>query len=60
MKKYLIRNWWRYTLGGISLICSTAIDVLLPFVTLSMVDDVIVGRNMEKTLTEEKTEEKAE
>jgi ATP-binding cassette subfamily B protein len=47
MKKYLIRNWWRYTLGGISLICSTAIDVLLPFVTLSMVDDVIVGRNMD-------------
>ena len=47
MKKYLIRNWWRYTIGGISLICSTAIDVLLPFVTLSMVDDVIVGRNMD-------------
>ena len=47
MKKYIVKNWWRYTIGGISLICSTAIDVLLPFVTLSMVDDVIVGRNME-------------
>ncbi|SEK90074.1 MULTISPECIES: ABC transporter ATP-binding protein [unclassified Butyrivibrio] len=47
MKKYLIKNWWRYLIGGISLICSTAIDVMLPFVTLSMVDDVIVGRNMD-------------
>ncbi len=47
MKKYLIRNWWRYLIGGISLICSTAIDVLVPFITLSMVDDVIVGRDME-------------
>lgn len=47
MKKYLVKNWWRYTIGGIALICSTAIDVLLPFVTLSMVDDVIVGKNMD-------------
>ena len=47
MKKYLFKNWWRYLIGGISLICSTAIDVLLPMVTLSMVDDVIVGRNMD-------------
>ncbi len=47
MKKYLVKNWWRYTLGGISLICSTAIDILVPFITLSMVDDVIVGRNMD-------------
>ena len=46
MKKYIIKNWWRYLIGGICLICSTAIDVLLPFVTLSMVDDVIVGRDM--------------
>ncbi len=47
MKKYIIRNWWRYTIGGICLICSTAIDILVPFITLSMVDDVIVGRNMD-------------
>jgi ATP-binding cassette subfamily B protein len=47
MKKYLVKNWWRYLIGGISLICSTAIDVMLPLVTLSMVDDVIVGRNMD-------------
>lgn len=46
MKKYLIRNWWRYLIGGFCLICSTAIDILVPFITLSMVDDVIVGRDM--------------
>ncbi|WP_035778731.1 ABC transporter ATP-binding protein [Butyrivibrio sp. MC2013] len=46
MKKYVTRNWWRYTLGGIALICSTIIDVLVPFITLSMVDDVIVARDM--------------
>ena len=47
MKKYILRNWWRYGIGGICLICSTAIDILVPFITLSMVDDVIVGRNMD-------------
>ena len=46
MKKYILRNWWRYTLGGICLLCSTLVDILVPFITLSMVDDVIVGRNM--------------
>lgn len=46
MKKYLIKNWWRYLIGGVSLIASTAIDILVPFITLSMVDDVIVGGNM--------------
>lgn len=47
MKKYIKKNWWRYTLGGASLLGSTIVDVLIPFITLSMVDDVIVGRNME-------------
>ncbi len=47
MKKYITKNWWRYTIGGICLVCSTAVDILVPFITLSMVDDVIVGGNME-------------
>ncbi|RKM61410.1 ABC transporter ATP-binding protein [Butyrivibrio sp. CB08] len=47
MKKYIIKNWWRYTIGGICLVCSTLVDILVPFITLSMVDDVIVGGNME-------------
>ncbi len=47
MKKYIVRNWWRYTIGGICLVLSTLVDILVPFITLSMVDDVIVGRNMD-------------
>ena len=47
MKKYIFRNWWRYLIGGICLVCSTLVDILVPFITLSMVDDVIVGRNMD-------------
>ena len=47
MKKYLKRNWWRYSVGGISLLMSVGIDLLIPMITLSMVDDVIIGRNME-------------
>ncbi|MBP3274598.1 MAG: ABC transporter ATP-binding protein [Butyrivibrio sp.] len=47
MKKYIIGNWWRYLIGGICLVCSTLVDILVPFITLSMVDDVIVGRNMD-------------
>ena len=46
MKKYLIRNWWRYLIGGISLLMSVGIDLLIPMITLSMVDDVIIGRDM--------------
>ncbi|SEG44802.1 ATP-binding cassette, subfamily B [Butyrivibrio sp. Su6] len=47
MKKYIFRNWWRYLIGGICLVLSTLVDILVPFITLSMVDDVIVGRNMD-------------
>lgn len=47
LKKYIIGNWWRYLIGGICLVCSTLVDILVPFITLSMVDDVIVGRNMD-------------
>ncbi len=47
MKKYLKRNWWRYSVGGISLLMSVGIDLMIPMITLSMVDDVIIGRNME-------------
>lgn len=34
-------------LGGISLVASVLIDILVPMVTLSMVDDVIIGGDME-------------
>ena len=47
MKKYLWKNRWRYLIGGLSLLGSTIVDISIPFITLSMVDDVIVGRDME-------------
>ncbi len=47
MKKYIFKNKWRYLIGGTCLIGSTLVDILVPFITLSMVDDVIVGRDME-------------
>ncbi len=46
MKKYIWKNKWRYLIGGTCLIGSTLVDILIPFITLSMVDDVIVGRDM--------------
>ncbi len=46
MKKYIWKNKWRYLIGGTCLIGSTVVDILIPFITLSMVDDVIVGRDM--------------
>ncbi len=46
MKKYIWRNKWRYLIGGLSLLGSTIVDISIPFITLSMVDDVIVGRDM--------------
>ncbi len=47
MKKYLWKNKWRYLIGGLSLLGSTVVDISIPFITLSMVDDVIVGRDMQ-------------
>ena len=46
MKKYIWKNKWRYLIGGTCLVGSTIVDILIPFITLSMVDDVIVGRDM--------------
>lgn len=48
MKKYILRNWWRYLIGGISLIASTAIDVAVPLVVMSLIDVVIVGGDVSK------------
>ena len=38
---------WRYIIGGLALLGSTALDIWLPLITMSIVDDVIVGGNME-------------
>lgn len=52
MKKYLIKNLPRYIIGGLSLIASTALDIWFPLITMSIVDDVIVGHNMEMLRTD--------
>lgn len=46
MKKYIVHNLPRYIVGGLSLLASTAFDIWFPLITMSLVDDVIVGRNM--------------
>lgn len=48
MKKYVLKNWWRYLIGGIALITSTAIDVLVPLVVMSLVDEVFVAQDITK------------
>lgn len=47
MKQYVFRNWWRYVIGAICLLISTALDIWFPLITMSIVDDVIVGGNLE-------------
>lgn len=52
MKKYVLKNWWRYLIGGSALLISISLDILFPIITMSIVDDVIVGRNMEVLKTD--------
>lgn len=48
MKKYIIKNLPRYFVSGLALLTSTALDIWFPIITMSIIDDVIVGRDMEK------------
>ena len=43
---YVVQNWWRYVIAISSLIMSVLFDVWFPLVTMSIVDDVIIGGNM--------------
>ncbi|MCM1308066.1 MAG: ABC transporter ATP-binding protein/permease [Butyrivibrio sp.] len=45
--RYVARNWWRYLIALAALVVSVALDVWFPLVTKSIVDDVLVGGNME-------------
>lgn len=47
MKKYIIKNLPRYIFGGLALLASTAFDIWFPLITMSLIDDVIVGHNMQ-------------
>lgn len=46
MRKYILHNTPRYVVGGMALLASTALDVWFPMITMSLVDDVIIGHNM--------------
>ncbi|MCQ2537521.1 MAG: ABC transporter ATP-binding protein/permease [Lachnospiraceae bacterium] len=49
MKKlttYMRRYWWRYLIGVVSLVLAVVLDNLNPQVTRVVVDDVMVGGNM--------------
>lgn len=45
--RYVARNWWRYLIAFIALVTAVALDVWFPLVTKSIVDDVLVAKNME-------------
>ena len=51
MKKYIIKNLPMYIVAAISLLASTAFDIWFPLITMSIVDDVIVGHNMQMLKT---------
>lgn len=44
--RYVARNWWRYLIALIALLTSVILDVWFPLVTKSIVDDVLIGKNM--------------
>ena len=45
--KYVAMNWWRYIIGMITLLVSVGLDIWAPMITMSIVDDVIIGGNMD-------------
>jgi len=48
MKKYIINNLPKYFVSAIALLMSTALDIWFPLITMSIIDDVIIGHDMEK------------
>ncbi len=44
--RYVGRNWWRYIIASTALLVSVALDVWFPLITMSIVDDVIIGKDM--------------
>ena len=50
--RYAGSNWWRYLIGMTSLVMSVLFDIWFPLVTMSIVDDVIIGGDMNKLKTD--------
>lgn len=47
MLKYVKKIWWRYIVGATGLLINTCLDIILPLIIMSIIDDVIIGRNMD-------------
>ncbi|MCI5649405.1 MAG: ABC transporter ATP-binding protein [Fusicatenibacter sp.] len=45
--RYLLNHWYYYVLALLSLIFSVILDMLAPLVTLHIVDDILIGHQME-------------
>lgn len=44
---YARKNWWRYAIGLVALLGSVSLDVWFPLIIGNIVDDVILGQNMQ-------------
>lgn len=45
--KYLLQNWYYYVFAVGSMVLCLSLDMIAPFITLHIVDDVLVGHKME-------------
>lgn len=50
MRKFIVKSTPRYVVGMIFLFVSTALDIWFPLITMSIIDDVIIGRQIEKLM----------
>ncbi len=46
-RNYIAKSWYLYLIALAAMICSIGLDMVYPFITRSLIDDVIVGGNMQ-------------
>lgn len=44
-RSYIAKSWYLYLIALAAMICSIGLDMVYPFITRSLIDDVIVGGN---------------
>ena len=47
LSKYIARSWYLYLIALAAMVCSIGLDMIYPFITRSLIDDVIVGGQTE-------------
>ena len=47
LSKYIARSWYLYLIALAAMLCSIGLDMAYPFITRSLIDDVIVGGQTE-------------